>query len=287
MNNPDLYQRANEVQRHDAETVIKEYTSMLQWLPEGGDTFIDLGSGSGDVLMDVVYPRMPKNFQRIVCTDINPTMVNFARHKFGHIKGCEFRVLDMAMRKQLPGHLEGQFDHVTSFYALMYARTQRQAFQNIFDLLKSTGGDCLLTSLAYHPAFHVYERLSQMRKWSQYMFDLDSFIPPQQHCPEPRRQIMEYLRGVGFDDYTVEIQSKTFEYSSVESFKTNMMAVNSFIDRIPYELHEEHMDDYMIEIFKEMGLKMDPLDYYGIFPVPYKLLVVYARKSQQVEITRL
>uniref|UniRef100_A0A1I8NP59 Methyltransferase type 12 domain-containing protein n=1 Tax=Stomoxys calcitrans TaxID=35570 RepID=A0A1I8NP59_STOCA len=277
MNNPELYISANDVQRHDADVVVKKFSSKMQWHPKGEDTLIDLGSGSGDVLMDIVYPRIPKNFQRIVCTDVNPTMISYARQKFGHVKGVEFETLDMAT-DTLPEQLKGQFDHVTSFYALMYARTQRQAIKNIWELLRPTGGDCLFITLCTHPIFHAYKVLSKMEKWAQYAIDVDSFIPPQQNCQEPRKQFMEFLTDAGFTDFSVELQHKTYDYRSVEVFKTNMMAVNPFVERMPATLRSEYMDEALVEAFKYMGNKIDPKDYCGVLQIPYTLLVVYSRK---------
>lgn len=123
MNNPELYRKANACQRCDAQQIIKEYFPQLNW--NGKDSLIDLGTGSGDVLMDFVHPSLPCNFQRLVGSDINPKMVDYAQREYGHHKNVEFRILDMSTREYLPKDLRGQFDHVTSFYALMYASDLR------------------------------------------------------------------------------------------------------------------------------------------------------------------
>lgn len=125
MNHPEWYHRANDVQRYDAECIMAEYAPKLQWLPHGGDSLIDLGSGSGDVFFDFIYPQMPENFQRMVCSDISAKMVNFTRKQYGHFKGVEFKVFDMGSERGVPLNMKGQFDHVTSFYAMMYPRSLR------------------------------------------------------------------------------------------------------------------------------------------------------------------
>ncbi|XP_061389669.1 juvenile hormone acid O-methyltransferase-like, partial [Musca vetustissima] len=108
MNNPDLYHEANEVQRHDSAEIFREYFKQFQWRYDGQDSLIDIGSGSGNVLMDLIYPNMPKNFERIVCSDINPNMVDYARQQYGQLKKVEFRVLDIAARQNLPRDLKHQ-----------------------------------------------------------------------------------------------------------------------------------------------------------------------------------
>lgn len=84
----------------------------------------------------------------------------------------------------------------------------RQAIRNIFK------------SLVYHPVVEAYAVLKQMEKWSKYMYDMDSFISPQQYSEDPRREFTEFLLDAGFWDYSVEVQSKVFLYENLEIFKS-------------------------------------------------------------------
>ncbi|XP_013113388.1 juvenile hormone acid O-methyltransferase-like [Stomoxys calcitrans] len=279
MNNPALYKKANEVQRHDSEIIIAEYAPKMKWRYDGSDSLIDLGSGSGDVLMDFIYPRMPKNFHRLVCSDINPKMVKSASDQYGHIKGTEFRVLDMATQLNLPSDLQEQFDHVVSFYAMMWVENQRQCLKNISNLLRVNGGDCLLVQLASHPILDGYKLLSQMDKWAEYMNELDTLIPvPIQHWQQPTKDFAQLMAEVGFRDLSVNVQSKVFDYGSLETFKVNMKAVNPFLDRIPISLHKDYLDDLMSMTLKSLGWPIDNADYNIKFPVPYQLLIAFGRK---------
>lgn len=130
MNNPKLYRQANALQRQDASEIIEEYFPKLKWHPDGLDSLIDVGSASGDVLMELIYPRMPVASQRIVCSDICAKMVEFARVSYQHLAKSEFRILDIATQLDLPRDLYGQFDHVTSFYCLQLVKDQRYANLN-------------------------------------------------------------------------------------------------------------------------------------------------------------
>lgn len=125
MADPQLYYEAHELQRKDAEDIIDEYFPRIQWRTDGLDTLIDVGSGPGDVLMDLIYPRMPSNFQRIVCSDIKQSMVEFATSKYQHLEKIDFKVLDIETHSDLSSDLKGQFDHVTSFYCLIVVQDQR------------------------------------------------------------------------------------------------------------------------------------------------------------------
>lgn len=125
MNQACLYHRANQVQRHDAEQIIKEYAQKFYWRFDGTDTLLDVGSGSGDVLMDFILPVMPCKFKRIVGLDLSPKMVNYAHNYYSKQENCDFRVLDIGTKENLPNDLYEQFDHVTSFYCLHWVQNQR------------------------------------------------------------------------------------------------------------------------------------------------------------------
>uniref|UniRef100_A0A1B0G6F8 Methyltransferase domain-containing protein n=1 Tax=Glossina morsitans morsitans TaxID=37546 RepID=A0A1B0G6F8_GLOMM len=71
MNRPALYHRANVVQRYGVVGVLKKYSNILEWRLDGQDSLIDIGSGSGDVLKDCVYPLMPRNCAILVDSDIS------------------------------------------------------------------------------------------------------------------------------------------------------------------------------------------------------------------------
>lgn len=127
MDNPKLYHETNQLQCHDAAEVIKQYSSKFLCRP-GGDleTLIDVGSAIGNVLMDVVYPLLNRKFARIVCSDLNPKMVEYAKSQYvGKVKNSEFKVIDIATDKELPQDLKGKFDHVLSFYCLQLIPDQR------------------------------------------------------------------------------------------------------------------------------------------------------------------
>lgn len=125
MNQACLYQRANEVQRYDAEEILQEYAEKFEWRHDGLDCLLDVGTGSGDVLMDFIYPIMPKQFQSVVGSDVSRKMMQFAEKCYSREKQCSFRVLDIATKDKLPEDMVGRFDHVTSFYCLHWIQNQR------------------------------------------------------------------------------------------------------------------------------------------------------------------
>ncbi|XP_073826313.1 juvenile hormone acid O-methyltransferase-like isoform X2 [Musca autumnalis] len=219
------------------------------------------------------------NFQKLVCSDINLKMVNFAKQQYQHVEKLQFEVLDIGTREMLPDNLQHQFDHVVSFYALMWVQDQRQVLENIFNLLRPTSGDCLLVFLASHPIYEAYRMTRAISKWSKYMYDVDTILMPYQDVEQPAEQYADLMSQVGFSKFEVELQQKLYTYENFEIFRANMKAVNPFINRIPMALHEEYIDDLMLMLLKHMNLRAEDMDFKAKFSVPYRLIVAFGRKS--------
>ncbi|KAH8404895.1 hypothetical protein KR222_009320 [Zaprionus bogoriensis] len=286
MNQASLYQRANQVQRHDAKLILDEFASTLQWRSDEQDSLLDVGSGSGNVLMDFVYPLLPKSYEQLVGTDISTKMVNYANKCYQRYARTEFQVLDIGA-KQLPNQLKGRFDHVTSFYCLHWVQNLHAAVRNIYELLRTDGGDCLLVFLASSPVFEVYKNLQTCEKWARYMPDVDQFISPLHYSSNPAEQFTQLLSDAGFEHKQVEVRNKVFIYEELRTLRDNIMAICPFLERIPTSQHEEFMDDF-IDVVISMNLQQShPCDSDGNqlaqrFISPYKLVVAYARKSSVV-----
>ncbi|XP_058832339.1 juvenile hormone acid O-methyltransferase [Topomyia yanbarensis] len=277
MNKPNLYQRANGLQRRDAAEILEEYGHLLQWHGNANESLLDIGCGSGDVLIDFIVPLMPRN-ARILGTDVSEQMVRFARKAHFDRENLFFDTLDIGA--ELDSFLSswGQFDHITSFYCLHWVRYQNVAFSNIYNLLKP-GGDCLLVFLARNPIFDIYDQMSRSSKWTKYMTDVDKYISPYQHCENPTGEIEEILSSVGFTKYQIQITDRVYVYEGMESLKKAVQAVNPFSERMTLELQEEFLHDY-IGVLNRMSLSKscceDGSDFK--FLTPYKLVVVYAAK---------
>ncbi|XP_055538002.1 juvenile hormone acid O-methyltransferase [Wyeomyia smithii] len=278
MNKPNLYLRSNGLQRRDAEEIMNKYGQQLQWKGDAKESLLDIGCGSGDVLIDFVIPAMPRADAQILGTDVSEHMVRFARKAHSSRKNVFFDTLDIGAEINYFLDKWGQFDHITSFYCLHWVRYQNLAFSNIFSLLK-TGGDCLLAFLARNPIFDIYGQLSRSSKWTKYLTDVDKYISPYQYCENPAAEIGEILSSVGFSEYKIQITDKIYVYEGIESLKKAVQAVNPFSERMTRNLQEDFLNDY-IGVVQGMSLSQDYCengnDYK--FITPYKLVVVYAVK---------
>ncbi|KAL5279446.1 jhamt family protein [Megaselia abdita] len=278
MNQAVLYKRANQVQRHDARMVLREYGNLFQWRLDGGDRIMDIGCGSGDVTIDYLEPLLPSNYEKLVGSDVSLKMVSYASDTYGktHSK-VEFDQLDIGDDCMPKRYLE-HFNHITSFYCLHWVQDQRKALRNIYDMLDREG-DCLLAFLASNPVFDVYKKLSLTEKWAPYMKDLDRFIAPLQYCENPGEEYEKYMMETGFKSYSVEVRQQIFIYEGTDNLKANVKAVNPFVERLSNKQQAEFLNDY-IQTVVDMDLSEscpeDPEDLR--FITPYKLVIVYGKK---------
>lgn len=122
MNKPQIYQKANGVQRRDASEVIESYFDKIRWCPEGRDRILDIGCGSGDVTFDLIRPRLPTYYEKLVGSDVSETMINHANKTY-YDPRVYFTTLDIS--KKISNDLVGKFNHVLSFYCLHWVQEQR------------------------------------------------------------------------------------------------------------------------------------------------------------------
>lgn len=204
MDTAQLYTRSNVLQRRDAESVIEEYGHLLRSsskdpftsgsssssasdveLEEGEDELrqviepeidpvarlLDIGTGSGDVLVDFVAPIFDTKCH-FVGTDISEEMVRFGRNNYATtMDNVEFDRLDIASDVQGFLNEHQRFNHVTSFYCLHWIQNQLVAMRNIHRLLLPNG-NCLMAFIGKMAIFDIYEEMAQTRKWAKFMYDV-------------------------------------------------------------------------------------------------------------------
>lgn len=218
MNRAALYQRSNGLQRRDAKLVIDNFAQYMQWRPDGQDSLLDIGCGSGDVTIDYILPMLPRNFSRLVGIDLSEPMVRHAREQYPH-PNIDFHTLDFDGDIEKYISNTEPFDHITSFYCLHWLQNQQRAVQNIHRLLKP-GGDCLLSLMTNCPLYDVYSRVAQYPEWAPYMADVNRFISPYHYSEEPCAEFTSMLAAAGFKEFTVKMRKRTHIFDGVDSMKS-------------------------------------------------------------------
>ena len=71
MNDAKLYIKSNSLQRNDAKNVMEEFGHLFDWKDDGSESLVDIGCGSGDVMMEFIFPIMPKKFGKLVGLDVS------------------------------------------------------------------------------------------------------------------------------------------------------------------------------------------------------------------------
>lgn len=75
----------------------------------------------------------------------------------------------------------------------------------------------------------------------------------------------------------------TIPYNPLSHFIGNMQAISPYIHRIPIEMQDEFMDDY-IEAMADLDWHFPLLNKEdNTFRMPYKQMVIYARKPNTVK----
>lgn len=120
MNNAELYEKNNTLQKRDALQCLQEYENKIKW--KNLDAIIDIGCGDGGVTTDVLKRFIPSNYKKVIGVDISQKMVQFANKHHGD-KRTVFRVMDI--ENILPKDLKECFDHAFSFYTLHWVRDQK------------------------------------------------------------------------------------------------------------------------------------------------------------------
>ncbi|KAF5287214.1 hypothetical protein FQA39_LY15991 [Lamprigera yunnana] len=278
MNQAFLYSKYNGLQKNDATFVLNNYFELIQWKDDGSDTILDIGCGAGDVINDLLLPRIPKKFEKLVGVDLSEEMVEFAKTRCQNSKVC-FEQMNIAA-EDVPVDFEESFDHILSFYCLHWVQDQRKAITNIFKMLKP-GGDALLTFLASNPIFEIYESLSKTGRWEVYMENFSNYVSPYQYSNNPCKDLEDILKDVGFDIQLCKVDERIYIYPNVAVLKKSVTAVSPFYNKIPEKMKEDYLSDYIQEIRRMNLLESNQNNKQERVQVPYKLFIVYVSKTTE------
>ncbi|XP_034246514.1 juvenile hormone acid O-methyltransferase [Thrips palmi] len=275
MDNAGVYAGANPLQKRDATETVKEFFHKMRW--GSRETVLDVGCGPGDVTAKVLFPKLPVDAS-CVGVDLSDRMVHHASTNHGHPR-LSFFQFDISTKDT--HHLDRVLQlypatKVVSFYCLHWVLDQSGAVKNIYRLL-APGGETLLVLLARSPVFELYEKMAVIPEWSEYMRDSDRFISPYQHVVDPRAVFHDLLTAEGLEVLHCSCREQTFDFSSLDSLRESVKAVNPFLDRIPEDLREKFIDECMATA---AGLCDVDKERHTV-RTRYSLLVAHARKPWQ------
>lgn len=236
MNKAALYRRANQLTRCDSLKIMQEFASILKSTSNGRVSLLDVGCGPGDVTAEIILPILPPDFERLVGIDISDEMLEYARKTQTHPKLSfqQFNI-DVELEKQ---SLNGtEFDHITSFFCLMWVRNQRLCVENFYKLLKP-GGDILVVFIVNTAVYDAYRHQSEDDRWSQYTNDYDRIVSPYYNSPNPRDEFNNLLKICGFTECSVRMEEKTFncDVDEMRGNQTRTLPLNFLLKHFKFLL---------------------------------------------------
>lgn len=136
MNNAKLYNKSNSLQKRDAQDIVKEFSHLFAIKSDGTELkLLDIGCGAGDVLVDVVLPKLQNKLDEIVGVDISSEMIKYASEKYRSkilkffkvdIESDFLSLKNLKRSPQVIGDLKPEsFNVITSFYCLHWIQNQR------------------------------------------------------------------------------------------------------------------------------------------------------------------
>lgn len=219
MNNAALYRDSNDVTRLYSQKALDDFLDIIDWRSDGCDSVLDCGCGPGNTTFDILLPKLPVNFKRLVGVDISKKMIEYARKTYIHPKvSFELINLEVEVKKQ-SFDFNKPFDHITSFFCLMWIKNQKLCIQNFYELLKP-GGDMLLVFMGYNPAYDAYKLLSRNNRWAQYMEDVDQMITPYQYSTNPGTEFQNLLTDCGFTECEVRVEDSHYVFEGEDSMRS-------------------------------------------------------------------
>lgn len=216
MDNPEIYVRGNYLQRHAVQEALQEFA--IDWRCDGGDSVLDAGCGPGDVTVDILMPYLPANFSRLIGVDISNKMIDYARKTYVR-PNLSFEKFDLTkdLEKQ-PFRNVKPFDHIFSFYVIMWISNLETYFQNFHKLL-APNGDLFLLSPGKYPAYDVLKAQSLDKRWAQYMRNFDDKSSPFSSTKYLTEDSCVLLRKYGFTDCEVKTHRKDVTLRNVGSLR--------------------------------------------------------------------
>ncbi|XP_012231895.1 juvenile hormone acid O-methyltransferase-like [Linepithema humile] len=274
MVNPKDYASSDDIQRYNVSRLIDEFADDLKKI---SGKCMDIGCGPGDVTNDILLSSLDPN-AIIIGTDISQSMIEYANMTYSDEKRLGFEVLDI-QTKNLPEKYVSEFNHIFSFHTLHWCKDIRQAFENIYRMLRP-GGTMLTLFVASHDAHNVFELMAQDNHFASYKEDVKRCISPYFYSKNPHKEVKELLKNIKFEVCHCSHREATFSAKDSNKFLSGIMSISTFLDKMPHDLAKEFKDNFAREYMRrEISYTSicDNQEQKFVLNI-HKIMIVYARK---------
>ncbi|XP_069675126.1 juvenile hormone acid O-methyltransferase-like isoform X1 [Periplaneta americana] len=275
MLNAEQFYKENQVTKENAEQNVSEFMHLMTWKP--GDRILDLGCGPGTNAAEVLLPRLPDDFEILVGADISQPMLQIASSKYKHPK---LKFLHLDLSKNIPADSQFRtpgFDKIFGFYILHWIPDQRIAITNIYNMLRP-GGEAVLSVLTKSDVVAAIINQSKKNEWQPYVKDVEKSIAPYQHSKEPVEELRSLYKSAGFEIVDIKWRELSFDFKLTSKMKDFTTGVNPFHPKIPKELQDIYMTDFLMEVTK-VKFKREFIDNDNITEMKYEQTVALLRKT--------
>ncbi|XP_039307259.1 juvenile hormone acid O-methyltransferase isoform X3 [Solenopsis invicta] len=213
--------------------------------------------------------------EQFVSTDISEEMIKYANVTSNDEKRVEFEVLDIAT-KNLPKKYITEFEQVFSFHALHWCCDIRQAFKNIYQILRPNG-TALLYIVASHDMFEVLRILARDVRFEQYIPDKIKTISPYHDSKNARKELKELLQSIGFTVHHCSLRETSYSEKKSEQLLKSVISLLAFLEIMPNDVMEK-FKKVLIHEYLKRKINYKSIDDKELTLDLYTVLVVYAQK---------
>lgn len=234
---PDSYAKYDQFPGRESEKALQK-THFKSTLSKEQQV-LEIACGTGYYARNFLLPSC-QPCGRLVVTDVQPEMIEFARQNFSH-GDIIHDILDIAS-PNLTEFLEkyGKFDRIFSFLSFHMIHPVNVAYANVAKLLNE-GGECLITAFSSFDIADVWAEVCETDAWrgripdprtiANETFNFNCIKPAAQVESEVRNK----LRGTGLECISCEVYHSTWQYADIDSLLDMFLTVLPFKPVIPDE----------------------------------------------------
>lgn len=264
---PEVYTKYSELQRRDNEYILDNYLKLIRWRRSA--KILDIGSGDGETTLEVLEPRLPPDYAKLIGCDLQEDAVKYSKESNKKSK-VDFFQLDIGGDK-IPSR---RYDHIFSSFVFHWVSNLRRALKNVYDLLVP-GGDMLIHLVAKVPYYELLQKQWEDPRWTSYFNQ--SMIPNIHNYKRPEKYFETLLSESGFPDIQICTEERNFSYNNWLHCLKSLLAIDPIFAKLDMESKEEYMVDFF---FRLKEIFSDYEEDNGAIRMPYTLLVIYASKPE-------
>ncbi|KAK4873152.1 hypothetical protein RN001_015181 [Aquatica leii] len=274
MNNPSFYSKQHQIGRVGSTDVIQRYFHLVKQNKRKESAIIDIGSGPGNVIHDVLIPHFKSPVRKVVGIDVSEEMVKFANATYGNEK-FNFEVWNI--ENVVPKRYISFFDYVFSFSTFHWIKDQRKLFLNINRIMKPNA-QMLFSFVAQTNLFDIYQSVWRRPEYAPYIDDFYAGQSCFQKSKEPLKEFQTIIENAGFKIEMIKMEVNTAKNKSLVDFKEFLISLSPYYHKMPDHLKENFMLHHLEQVQRDTKVE-SPNNYY----MKFNYIIAYAKKKEIVE----